>query len=336
MTTFIIHHNDLDGYASAGIARAFLAQDGVKALPIEMAYGQTLPDRFGPEDTVYMLDFALQPLWPGMDLLGACVAEFIWIDHHKSALEAYQVIQAARGNGWGIEGLRLDAWCAAELTWAWFTLQDQALALSAVPALCAEVPPAIKLVGDWDTWRHVTIADSVAPAFKLAFDMHTPVEVIAWFEHYATQLLDHWNMDVVLANKINQGIAIQQYEQQTSAALMRSRAFEAQLAVPYPAPTRGQAVYTVIAANFAQKNSQAFASVYDPGRHALMLGFAYENTDKVTVSLYSTNPDFDCGDLAKRCGEAGPFKNGGGSAQAGGFQTSWAHLWTLLRRVEQP
>jgi hypothetical protein len=332
MTTYIIHHNDLDGYASAGIATAFLARRGIEPVLCEMSYGQMLPEGFGPGDTVYMLDFALQPFVPGMDLLAASVGEFVWIDHHKSAMEAYQAVQVARGPEWGVTGLRLAEYCGAELTWAWFTLQERGLPLRMGPELCAAVPHAIRLVGDWDTWRHAAMADSVAPRFKVAFDSCAPAETIAWFARYVRcwSRLEYECMEAELADKINWGAAIEQYEIQTSAALMRVRAFEAQLAVPPQAPTRGHDVYRVIAANVEQRGSQAFASVYDPARHALMLGFAYEGTGRVTVSLYTTAPGVDCGALAQRCGEAGPFASGGGHAKAAGFQTSWEHLWSLL------
>jgi nanoRNase/pAp phosphatase (c-di-AMP/oligoRNAs hydrolase) len=85
-----------------------------------------------------------------------------------------------------------------------------------------------------------------------------------------------------------------------------------------------------------QRGSDRFASVYDPNKHEIMLGFAYENTDKITVSLYATHPLIDCGAIAKSCGEAGPFPGGGGHKGAAGFQTSWEFLMgTLLKREEE-
>ena len=181
MTTHIIHHNDLDGYASAGIAKEFLAKAGVHANLIEMNYGMTLPDdMFNQQDTVYMLDFSLQPFDAGMEALADRVENFIWIDHHASSISAYKLLQEEKSLSWGYDGVRLDGYCGAELTWAWFNLQDKPL--SAVENLCQEAPDAIKLVGDWDTWRHVKIENSTAPCFKAGFDTFTPDEIIAWFE----------------------------------------------------------------------------------------------------------------------------------------------------------
>jgi oligoribonuclease NrnB/cAMP/cGMP phosphodiesterase (DHH superfamily) len=328
MTTHIIHHNDLDGYASAGIAKAFLIRDGIQPVFYEMNYGMTLPDVFGPEDTVYVLDFSLQPFDMGMDAIANRVAKFIWIDHHASSIRAYELLQKEKGIGWGYEGVRLDGVCGAELTWAWFNLPGKALA--DIRELCATAPQAIKLVGDWDTWRHAKMVDSQAPFFKIAFDTFPPEGIIDWFEHYTTKTLDHWEMSAAILDKLNQGVSIKLYEIQESEALMKSRAMNAKLIVPFGTPTKGNSVYSAIAANFGSRGSDRFRSVYDPEKHEIMVGFAYENTGKVTVSLYSTNPDIDCGDIAKRCGEAGPFPGGGGHKGEAGFQTSWEFLMHAL------
>lgn len=331
MTTHIIHHNDLDGYASAGVALAFLDKQGIYPKLIEMNYGMTLPDVFGPEDTVYMLDFSLQPFDEGMEALANRVDKFIWIDHHASSISAYELLQKEKGIGWGYEGVRLDGVCGAELTWAWFNLPGKSLA--SLPTLCAEVPDALKLVGDWDTWRHAKIVDSKAPFFKMYFDTMVPEGVIEWFYSYTLDTLrpnaDYTTM-VNVDEAIRIGTSIKMFEVSESSALMKSRAFDAELTVPYPASIHGRHVYSVIAANFGARGSDRFASVYDPEKHQIMLGFAYENTGKVTVSLYSTDPDINCGDIAKRCGEIGPFPGGGGHKGAAGFQTSWEFLMEKL------
>lgn len=328
MTTHIIHHNDLDGYASAGIAKAFLDKQGIYPHFIEMNYGMTLPDdMFNQQDTVYMLDFSLQPFDAGMEALADRVENFIWIDHHASSISAYKLLQQEKGLSWGYDGARLDGYCGAELTWAWFNLSDSPLNM--LEDLCREAPDAIKLVGDWDTWRHAKMVDSKAPFFKMYFDTMVPEGVIEWFYQHTLDCLrpnSGYTTMVAVDEAVRVGTSIKMYEVSESAALMKSRAFDAKLVVPFPEPTRGSSVYSVIAANFGARGSDRFASVYNEEKHEIMLGFAYENTDKVTVSLYSTNPDIDCGAIAKRCGEAGPFPGGGGHKGAAGFQTSWEFL----------
>jgi oligoribonuclease NrnB/cAMP/cGMP phosphodiesterase (DHH superfamily) len=329
MTTHIIHHNDLDGYASAGIAKAFLDKQGIHPNFIEMNYGMTLPDVFNQQDTVYMLDFSLQPFDAAMEALANSVDKFIWIDHHASSISAYKLLQQEKGLSWGYDGVRLDGYCGAELTWAWFRLPDRSL--SELEELCHEAPDAIKLVGDWDTWRHVKIENSTAPHFKAGFDTFTSEEVIAWFMDLTSHCtgsgpapkISPWDI-------VDTGRRVKAYEKYESAALMKSRAFDAKLVVPYEHPVPASTIYKVIAANMGARGSDRFASVYNAEKHEIMLGFAYENTSKVTVSLYSTNPDIDCGAIAKRCGEAGPFPGGGEHKGAAGFQTSWEFLMGKL------
>jgi len=340
MTVHIIHHNDLDGYASAGIAKAFLDKQGIYPTLHEMNYGMALPEGIHPEDTVYMLDFSLQPFDEAMEALANRVDKFIWIDHHASSIGAYKLLQEEKGMGWGYDGVRLDGYCGAELTWAWFNLPGKSL--MQVEELCANgAPAAIRLVGDWDTWRHAKMVDSKAPFFKMFFDTLAPNGVIEWFRAYTEEMCPEWNGHIKCPEEmvkvaIEVGTYIKMFEVSESAALMKSRAFEAKLYAPYPHPFPASTVYNVIVANMGQRGSDRFASVYDPNKHEIMLGFAYENTDKITVSLYATHPLIDCGAIAKSCGEAGPFPGGGGHKGAAGFQTSWEFLMgTLLKREEE-
>jgi len=328
MTVHIIHHHDLDGYAAAGIAKAFLAKEGIYPTLHEMNYGMTLPEGIHANDTVYMLDFSLQP-FSRMYALKESVEKFIWLDHHDSSKRDYMEWHGKGGYG-AIDGAnRVEREdeplvCGAELTWWHFN-----------PGV--EAPDAIKLVGDWDTWRHAKMVDSKAPFFKMYFDTLVPEGVIEWFYHYTNDVLrpnSGYTTMVNVYEAIKIGTSIKMFEVAESAALMKSRAFDAELIVPFSEPTRGSNVYSVIAANIGQRGSDRFASVYNPEKHQIMLGFAYENTGKVTVSLYSTDPDIDCGALAKRCGEAGPFPGGGGHKGAAVFQTTWGHLMTGLLRPE--
>lgn len=332
MKTYIIHHNDLDGYAAAGIAKAYLMKEGHTPILIEMDYSLSLPNIFEQDDVIYMLDFSLQPFREKMIPLAEAVDEFIWIDHHATVIKEYDEYKQERQDNWYIKGMRNPEFCGAELTWAWFKLEP-GQSISSIKQVLENIPPALCLVGDWDTWRHAKMPDSQAPYFKLAFDTCTPAEVIDWFETYNNKINDYYNMSVVVTDKINQGVSIELFKRMLSADLMKSMAFEAKMSVPLPGPLGGSSVHNIIAANIGIRGSDAFSSVYDPKRHEMMLRFVYENTGKVSVSLYSTNPDINCGDLAKRCGDAGPFPGGGGHKGAAGFQTSWEFLMYKLLTV---
>lgn len=326
MKTYIIHHNDLDGYASAGIAKAFLDKQKIYPNLIEMNYGMTLPDIFKPEDTVYMLDFSLQP-FSKMYALKESVETLIWLDHHASAFKDY-VAWHEQGRYEELKGapklgVTETSLCGAERTWMWFS--D-----------CKDIPEAIKLVGDWDTWRHVKIEASEAPFFKMYFDTMSPAQVVEWFSRYAFNTFRKESAYTRMADVVDAiqvGRCVKAFETTESTYLMKNRAFEAKLVVPHEHPSPASTVYNVIAANIGARGSDRFASVYIPDKHDMMVGFAYENTGKVTVSLYSTNPHIDCGATAKLCGQAGPFPGGGGHKGAAGFQTSWEFLMYKLLTV---
>jgi oligoribonuclease NrnB/cAMP/cGMP phosphodiesterase (DHH superfamily) len=331
MKTYIIHHNDLDGYAAAGIAKAYLIREGHTPTLIEMHYSKTLPDIFEADDIVYMLDFSLQPFEEKMVKFAETVSDFVWIDHHASVMKEYDEYLQERKDNWSIKGIRNSDFCGAELTWAWFNLEP-GQPMSDVKDMCEMVPLSVRLVGDWDTWRHVKIEDSSAPFFKMAFDTFTPEDTIEWFRMRTDYFISGGEVPTPIERDLVAiGRRVKAFETNESTHLMKSRAFEAKLIVP----SLEYIVYSVIAANMGVRGSDRFSSVYNPIKHAIMLGFAYENTGKVTVSLYSTNPNIDCGAIAKSCGEAGPFPGGGGHKGAAGFQTSWEFLMEKLLVLEK-
>jgi oligoribonuclease NrnB/cAMP/cGMP phosphodiesterase (DHH superfamily) len=298
---YIVHHNDLDGRAAAGILLGSLVDDVAEVF--EMSYGQKLPEAVQgatKEDTVYMLDFSLQPFTEMLELDER--TNFVWIDHHQSA------INEAAKLGCHFSGDQDSRYCGAELT----------LLYCHRGILQPEIQ-AVTLVGDWDTWRHKDIKDSCAPAFKVSFDAMSPKQVIAWFEE-AVQLqqTDRKLLQELTEAQITTGKALLEYEKIQDAELMKARAFDCTFSGK-PA----------IVANIGQRGSNRFESVYDPDKHDLIVGFALENTGKFTVSLYSTKDEIDCGELAKELGKSSPYPSGGGHKGAAGFQTSYDHLMSL-------
>src|SRR4026207_1925803 len=99
------HESDFDGQCSAAIVR--YAFPGCKPMPI--THGDVFPfDAIQAGETIYMVEFSLP-----MDFVVrlSLVSEFIWIDHHKSAIEA------AENVGLAPKGLRRIGQAACELTW---------------------------------------------------------------------------------------------------------------------------------------------------------------------------------------------------------------------------
>lgn len=127
--TICFHHNDQDGRACAAIVRYAL---GREVQLFEMDYDDTkIPwDVISGAGRVIVADFS----FPIQDMQKmASGREFIWIDHHKSALAAMDEISG----GW--PGLRDLSEAACVLTWRYFLPERP-------------VPRAITLIGDRDTW----------------------------------------------------------------------------------------------------------------------------------------------------------------------------------------
>ncbi len=131
MPTLCLHHNDADGRASAAIVRRFY---GPETACHEMNYGEPVPwETVAEAERVVVADFSLPPETMRRLAEGR---EFIWIDHHKTALEAL----AAEADARGWPGLRDTGEAACVLTWRFFYPRQP-------------VPRAVVLIGDRDIWR---------------------------------------------------------------------------------------------------------------------------------------------------------------------------------------
>ncbi len=125
-----LHHNDADGLCAGAIVRRRYG-DAVEL--IETNYGRAVPwDKIAPAPTVIITDFSL----PKADMLKIYHDKgrnFIWIDHHISAMKEMS-------DQPDIAGLRTLNEAACVLTWQYF-FPDEA------------VPPAVRYIGDRDIWR---------------------------------------------------------------------------------------------------------------------------------------------------------------------------------------
>jgi len=128
-STLCIHHNDADGRASAAIVRRALGPD---VNLYEMNYGDPIPwETIFSVDRVVIVDFSL----PQGDMQRISREnDFIWIDHHISAIEELSGIS----EGWS--GIRDTREAACVLTWRYFFPNQP-------------VPRPIVLIGDRDAWH---------------------------------------------------------------------------------------------------------------------------------------------------------------------------------------
>lgn len=166
MKNIVIYHKaDFDGIFCCEIARKFLPD----AELIGWDYGDPVPDV--PKDAqLYMLDISVADLMDHPNL--------IWIDHHKSAMEKYDLSLpksdfeavcvtgplAARAalpptnkqlaQDRIILGYRIDGVAACRLAWQWFTHHFKLPEKDDFVERRVSEPLAVLLAGEYDVWDH--------------------------------------------------------------------------------------------------------------------------------------------------------------------------------------
>lgn len=271
------HSADLDGHCAGAIVKNKYPDCEM----IGINYGQSFPfDSIHPNEIVYMVDFCLQPFTDMEKLNSLCT--LYWIDHHAkgSIDESLKCGFTASGGQY----LNTD-FAGCELTWKYIYPTDSVL------------PFAVYLLGRYDMWDH---EDSRVLPFQYGvrqFDNTLPDNQELW-----STLL---NMNESQCETIvNTGAVLLAYEKNQNTKFCKAYAFETEL--------NGK---PAICANKGFCNSKLFDSIYDPMKHKLMITFIRLKPPvrKWTVSLYSTHPDINCGEIAKSFG-------GGGHKGAAGFQ----------------
>ena len=316
----ILHHNDLDGAASAALIKLNLLNK--KDIDIHfhsISYGHKLP-YISEDDIVYMVDFCMQPFSEMLILQEKLHTNFIWFDHHLSVMENEP------NNICGCRKTKDDSKLIAACEVVWESLFPN-----------CKKPNLIEAIGDWDTWRYKNKADSFGPNIKLFFDTLTIQETVDYiFSYLISNILDDFpeqykegmtlhydyfgeqNSTIEL---VKQGERFKNFVNKQSIELMNNCGFEG-LFFNIPA----------VIANSWQKGSLCFSSIYDKNKHDIMVRFSMEGNGNWTVSIYSEKDNINCGELAKKLGEAGPIKSGGGHKGAAGFECTWQYLNSLIQR----
>ncbi len=172
--TIVIYHKiDLDGWMSAAIVKKwfeennkdpyFTTLENINAVNLEpfeeknnmsflgWDYGDEIPD-LSSYDKVIMVDVAFPLI--NMDVIASNVKliqrDFIWIDHHLSAIKECSVEIGDNVNVAGYGGIRDTTFAACELTWIYF-FPDEV------------IPEIVRLLGRYDCFGHKTKSFSYDP-----------------------------------------------------------------------------------------------------------------------------------------------------------------------------
>ena len=274
----IYHSRDLDGWASGAIMK--LKYPDIKLIGYD--YGQPFPWEEIPQGgSVIMADVSL-PMEDMIKLDKKCGDRgFLWIDHHISAIKDYKQYPFA-GNKFA--AFLDNTISACEAVWN-YLFPDKLM------------PEAIKLLGEYDTWRNQDPDRWEAQILPFQFGMRNICSSPETFPYYLLDGDKGELNDVMIYGKV-----ILKYQSQMNQAQCK-RSFEAQ-----------SFGLRAICHNAGGFNSDLFKSVYDENKHDLMVMFQYDGKNRVwVISLYSTKPEVDCSILAKHMG-------GGGHKGAAGFQ----------------
>lgn len=262
------HSSDLDGHCSGAIVQHFHPH----CETIGINYGEDFPwYTISQGETVFMVDFALQP-FSGMERLNT-LADLIWIDHHKTAIEEAEL------RGFGCKGIRRIGIGACALTWEYMTK---------VPA-----PYAVGLLAEYDVWDHSN-PNTLPFQYGLRFEEDTRPDQTALWE----KLFDGKSFVVEI---VDRGRLLLEYERRQNAKFCAAYSFETTLAT-----------YRAIAINKGFTNSKVFDSVWDPEKYDMMVTFCrLPKAQQWAVSMYTDKKEVDVGAIASHFGGGG-HKNAAG------------------------
>jgi len=301
----IAMHVDSDGFAAAGVVYKHLLSEGVKDSEIEwhpINYGMPIPEEINyEEDTVYMVDFSLQPAPVMVEFAEKLGDRFTWIDHHSTSVSMEEEFPALKQ----VPGIRQVEWeedtpiAGCELAWKYFYGNRG-------------MPIILQLIGDWDTWRWPGLSEPLQEKIKaLQFHLNISGTNPKYEDGRAFWLkaLDAIDIDPAA---LRDGALLRKYQEQKSHGIMKSSSFEANFAG-----------LRAIMVN-QRGGSEMFKGFYDPEKHDVMVTFTHVQGKYVSVGLYGEGSKIHLGELAKKLGHAGDFPSGGGHAGAAGYQCSWA------------
>lgn len=306
----IFHHNDMDGHSSGALIGIGLNELGVIRENIyfyEIDYGMPFDDSNIDynNDTVYLVDFFIQPDQKMWELKNKLENRFIWIDHHRTSLKFIK-------EGFPLKGIIEDGPKAAcELVWEWFWPKR-------------EKPAALKMISQYDVWNKEGDFSWV-DCLYLKYGLET-------LDTLPKNALDFWSSLMFCSKKIK--------EEKLNALLEKGKLLKDFNDKKEKANTEQNAYEGIfdgknaIILNSPQKGSNQFEVAYDTSKYDIMVTYRNTQGKYWKIGLYSTNPDINCGDIARRIGHEGPLKSGGGHPGAAGFQTDTAHMMKIMPGFE--
>ena len=290
----VFHHDDLDGVASAAVVvHSPLYFDKKEKVAIPVDYDKPFPIEMVDKNTIVFIVDYTPPHHIMSKLLkmytSGEIKEWYWVDHHKTVIQKYNKMPWIQ-----IPGIRSTGKAACELTWELFPHSPS-----------ETIPDAIRMIGEYDTWRFGKNTDVVDFKYGLEVidDIYNPLSA------YWISLI---NGDALINDIIYIGSRVRRRERMINERIAERNAFWIDF--------HG---LNVVALNFVG-NSFALESITEPHDAKMLFHF---NGEKWIVGLYAGNTerDIDLSEIAKKYG-------GGGHPGASGFVTNQSVIDEILSK----
>lgn len=316
MNIHIIHHTDADGHCAAALVRYELTNPTNKVSYYAYNYMGDIETEVTPNSFVYLVDISMSEFVEKFiknALTQMCTV--VHIDHHKPSVDYYNEHQidepkwvhfvqdeTDERNG-PISGSLLtfiytcmnsdQKMHPMDVEFDLTDLRDHMI-FNGNTDMEYRIPFIVRLVDDHDVWRHkLTEAKAFSYAYKrMPKELIDPENDDLWESIYNDN-------NRLLFTSIRDGERYIQDEDERNAILRNIGGFETDLF--------GNNCYAM---NNLTAGSDQFAEEYET--RDMVCRFAY-NGKGWTYSLYSSNPEIDCSEIAKQYG-------GGGHRGAAGFK----------------
>jgi len=271
----IYHNRDLDGFTSGSIIKLKYPE----AKMIGYDYGKPFEQEVVIDEPIIMADVSF-PMKTMIKIAQLSNWQLTWIDHHISAINDYKEFV---GDGENFCNAVLDiSHAACEGTWTYL-----------FPG--KKMPLAVKLLGEYDTWRNSDKHRWDNEILPFQFGMRLYCNSV---DSFPTEVFEN---EKLIKQIILEGLTILKYQSQVNELQCKNSSFETVF--------NGLRAVCLNGGGF---NSDVFKSVYDESKHDIMMPFQFDGK-QWTISLYTTKDEIDCSVIAKANG-------GGGHKKAAGFQ----------------
>ena len=263
----VYHRVDFDGVFSALIAKMRILELGYEPVLLGYNYGDEFPV-LNPSEyvTICMVDVSFPPgqMLGLRNLYGP--ERFVYIDHHKTALEAEQ--QAGFQD---LEGIRRDGTAACELTWEYFYPNSYC-------------PDLIQMLGAYDVWNKSRFDWSEVLCLQYALKSRYGVNPDTIWKDWNELLSMRWGHELV--SLICEGEAIKKYLERTWKSAVKVYSFPVEVAGRYKG-------ICMLGTEFSSSVFESVMNKYD-----IYMVCNRKGPDTYNISMYKEPdrlPEFSCG-----------------------------------------